>query len=90
MVASQQVADNDRNPTVKDADPNERLVEVEIVRHTSVAGRLLIAGTRHMLPLWRALKMREHGTGKPVPKAVASHPAPPPAPPAKFDGEDDE
>lgn len=88
MADAPQVADNDRMPRVDNEDPEERLVEAEITKHTSVAGRLLIAGTRHMLPLWRAKKMREHGTARPVPKAVPSHPAPPKPRPPAFEGEE--
>ena len=68
-------------------DPEEKLVEAEILRHTSIGGRLLIAGTRHMLPLWRAKKMREAGTARPVPKVVQAVPKPTPKP-AVFDGEE--
>lgn len=81
--------DNDLKPP-ESTDPEDRLVEAEVLKHTSVQGHLMIAGTKHMLPLWRAKKMREAGTVRPVQKAVPSHPLPPPPPPPKFDGEEDE
>lgn len=88
MSEAQKVPDNARMPKVEDVDPEERMVEAEILKHTSIAGRLLIAGTRHMIPLWRAKKMREAGTARPVPKAVPSHPAPPKPRPPAFEGEE--
>lgn len=78
--------DSKQEPT---DNPEDRLVEAEILKHTSIAGHLLQAGTRHMLPLWRAKKMREAGSARPVPKVVASHEPPPPAEPPKFDGEEE-
>jgi hypothetical protein len=71
-------------------NPEDKLVEAQILKNTSIAGQLLLVGTRHMIPLWRAKKMREAGTARPVPKVVKAVPAVPPPKPAVFDGEDDE
>jgi hypothetical protein len=74
----------------KKTKPEEKIVQAYVVKHTSVAGRLLIAGTTVPLPLSQAKRMREGGTVRPVTAAVESHPKPPPPKPVEFDGEDEE
>lgn len=71
-------------------EKEERLVEAEVLKHTSRQGQLMIAQTRHWLPLSVAKAMQKGGLVRPVPKAVPSHPVAPPPPPPTFADESDE
>lgn len=68
----------------------ERVVEAEIIKNTSVAGMLLHRGSRHMLPFTLAKALRNQGLARPIPKVIPSHPVAPPPPPPVFEGESGE
>lgn len=65
----------------------ERQVEAEVLKNTSVAGMMLHRGSHHMLPFSLAKSLRDQGLVRPVKQAIPSHPVPPPPPEDQFDGE---